>query len=127
MVMRLPTSDAKKRTKALQTASGFPVVKCRSIVVPVGVVSVSWDKDRLIVVGEGIDSVKLIVILRKKIGPVGVELLSVGPYWKDDDAITWSPPPPVSYNYPYQSPAQPYYHPYPYKVRSDEQENCSVM
>ncbi|KAG6466373.1 hypothetical protein ZIOFF_075866 [Zingiber officinale] len=116
VVMRLPTSDAKKRTKALQTASGFP-----------GVVSVSLDRDRLIVVGEGIDSVTLIVVLRKKMDPVGVELLSVGPYWKDDDEITWSPPPPVSYNYAYQTPAQPYYHPYPYKERSDEQENCSIM
>ncbi|KAG6516861.1 hypothetical protein ZIOFF_020234 [Zingiber officinale] len=77
--------------------TGLDLVKCRSIAaVPAGVVSVSWDRDRLIVVGEGIDSVTLTVVLRKKMDPVGVELLSVGPYWKDDDEITWSPPPPLS-------------------------------
>ncbi|XP_042471580.1 heavy metal-associated isoprenylated plant protein 14-like [Zingiber officinale] len=129
VVMRLPMEDAKRRSKALRTAVGLP-----------GVVSVSLDKDRLTVVGEGIDSVALTVVLRKKMGPV--ELLSVGDDRKDDkirqpssssssssavgteNKSTWSAPP-ISYNYAYQ--AQPYYHPYPYEVRSADQENCSIM
>lgn len=114
---------------------------------PAGVVSVSLDRDRLTVVGEGIDSVALTVVLRKKMGPV--ELLSVGDDRKDDknrqpyssssssssaagteSKSNWSPapaPPPVSYNYAYQVPMQPYYHPYPYEVRSADQENCNIM
>ncbi|XP_042374563.1 heavy metal-associated isoprenylated plant protein 14-like [Zingiber officinale] len=129
--MRLPMEDAKRRSKALRTAVGLP-----------GVVSVSLDKDRLTVVGEGIDSVALTVVLRKKMGPV--ELLSVGDERKDDkirqpssssssssavgteNKSTWLTPP-VSYNYAYQAPVQSYYHPYPYEVRSADQENCSIM
>ncbi|XP_074566037.1 disease resistance protein Pik-1-like [Curcuma longa] len=135
VVMRLPMEDAKRRSKALRTAVGLP-----------GVVSVSLDRDRLTVVGEGIDSVALTVVLRKKMGPV--ELLSVGDDRKDDKirqpssssssssvagtenkSTSWSPapPPPVSYNYAYQAPLQPYYHPYPYEARSADQENCSIM
>ncbi|WOL13638.1 hypothetical protein Cni_G22411 [Canna indica] len=64
MVMKLCLEDARKRSKALKAAVGLP-----------GVISVALDKDRIIVVGDGVDSVALTTIMRKKFGYV--ELVSV--------------------------------------------------
>ncbi|KAG6489976.1 hypothetical protein ZIOFF_051258 [Zingiber officinale] len=47
--------DAKRRSKALKTAVGLS-----------GVISASLDKDCLIVVGDGVDSVELATVLRRK-------------------------------------------------------------
>ncbi|KAG6493149.1 hypothetical protein ZIOFF_048126 [Zingiber officinale] len=49
--------DAKRRSKALKTAVGLS-----------GVISASLDKDCLIVVGDGVDSVELATVLRRKMG-----------------------------------------------------------
>ncbi|KAJ4791900.1 Copper transport protein family [Rhynchospora pubera] len=56
--------DSKKRTKALKTAVSME-----------GIVSVSIDRDRLVVVGDGTDVVSLTNMLRKKLGYA--ELISV--------------------------------------------------
>ncbi|XP_042414410.1 disease resistance protein Pik-1-like isoform X1 [Zingiber officinale] len=65
MVMRLSMADAKKRAKALRTAVSIH-----------GVVSVKLEDDKIIVVGDGVDSVNLTKVMRKKMGSY-VELLSV--------------------------------------------------
>ncbi|XP_042410671.1 heavy metal-associated isoprenylated plant protein 16-like [Zingiber officinale] len=57
--------DAKRRSKALKTAVGLS-----------GVISASLDKDCLIVVGDGVDSVELATVLRRKMG--SANLVSVG-------------------------------------------------
>ncbi|WOK99810.1 hypothetical protein Cni_G08522 [Canna indica] len=59
MVMKLTMGDAKKRSKALKTAVGLP-----------GVQSVTLEEDKIVIVGEGVDSVNLTRILRKKMGYV---------------------------------------------------------
>ncbi|KAJ8486044.1 hypothetical protein OPV22_018529 [Ensete ventricosum] len=65
MVMKLSMEDAKKRCKALKTAAGLH-----------GVISVKLDGDKIVVVGDGVDSVVLTNMLRKKMGHA--ELVKVG-------------------------------------------------
>ncbi|CAL9084472.1 unnamed protein product [Musa textilis] len=65
MVMKLTMEDAKKRSKALKTAVGLP-----------GVISAKLDEDKIVVVGDGVDSIVLTTMLRKKMGRV--ELVKVG-------------------------------------------------
>ncbi|KAH7684205.1 hypothetical protein IHE45_05G229100 [Dioscorea alata] len=75
MVMKLTMEDAKKRSKALKTAVSFS-----------GVISAGLEgeaKDRLVVIGEGVDSISLTIILRKKMGHV--ELVSVSSYDEKKD------------------------------------------
>ncbi|XP_074575290.1 heavy metal-associated isoprenylated plant protein 16-like [Curcuma longa] len=105
--------DAKRRSKALKTAVGLP-----------GVLSASLDKDCLIVVGDGVDSVVLATALRRKMG--SADLVSVGSAEEkkeekkpatavaEADKITWQPPP-VSYWTMYPAAPQLYNHyQYPY-------------
>ncbi|KAH0448896.1 hypothetical protein IEQ34_022696 [Dendrobium chrysotoxum] len=62
VVLKLSMEDAKKRSKAMQCAVGMH-----------GVLSVSHEGDKMTVVGEGIDSVALTRLLRKKMGYVELE------------------------------------------------------
>ncbi|KAJ4815715.1 Copper transport protein family [Rhynchospora pubera] len=98
--------DSKKRTKALKTAVSME-----------GIVSVSIDRDRLVVVGDGTDVVSLTNMLRKKLGYA--ELISVT---SGEDKIkeekegkissgSKSSSTPSSYQYGYPS---VYSYPYPY-------------
>ncbi|XP_058112932.1 disease resistance protein Pik-1-like isoform X2 [Magnolia sinica] len=67
IVMKVPMNDAKSRCKAMKAAVGIQ-----------GVISATLegnDKDQLAVVGDGIDSVALTRLLRKKMG--FTELISV--------------------------------------------------
>ncbi|XP_078171431.1 heavy metal-associated isoprenylated plant protein 16-like isoform X10 [Carex rostrata] len=64
-IVKLSLDDAKKRTKALKTA-----------VTMNGVDSVTLDGDKLVVIGDGTDSVCLTSLLRKKLGYA--DLISVG-------------------------------------------------
>ncbi|ONK68358.1 uncharacterized protein A4U43_C05F10580 [Asparagus officinalis] len=67
IVIRVTMKDAKKRSKALKIAVGLP-----------GVISAGLggvDKDTIVVVGDGIDSVELTMILRKRMG--SADLVSV--------------------------------------------------
>ncbi|XP_058105038.1 heavy metal-associated isoprenylated plant protein 16-like [Magnolia sinica] len=69
VVMKVPVNDEKSRSRALRTAVGVP-----------GCISVSIegkDKDMVVVIGDGIDSVVLTKSLRKKLG--GAELITVTP------------------------------------------------
>ncbi|XP_039123661.1 disease resistance protein Pik-1-like [Dioscorea cayenensis subsp. rotundata] len=75
MVMKLTMEDAKKHSKALKTAVSFS-----------GVISAGLEgeaKDRLVVIGDGVDSISLTITLRKKMGHV--ELVSVSSYDEKKD------------------------------------------
>ncbi|KAI0488792.1 hypothetical protein KFK09_028631 [Dendrobium nobile] len=65
VVLKLSMEDAKKRSKAMKCAVGM-----------LGVLSVSQEGDKITVVGEGIDSVVLTRLLRKKMGYVALELVT---------------------------------------------------
>ncbi|KAI0488791.1 hypothetical protein KFK09_028630 [Dendrobium nobile] len=65
VVLKLSMEDAKRRAKAMKCAVGL-----------LGVVSASHDGDKLTVVGEGIDSVALTMLLRKKMGNVQLVTLT---------------------------------------------------
>ncbi|KAL0904708.1 hypothetical protein M5K25_026847 [Dendrobium thyrsiflorum] len=66
VVLKLSMEDAKKRAKAMKCAVGMH-----------GVLSVSHEGDKMTVVGEGIDSVTLTTLLRKKMGYVELEVVAV--------------------------------------------------
>lgn len=99
VVLKMAMEGAKRRSKALKAAVSLP-----------GVLSVSLDKDCLVVVGDGVDSVTLVTVLRRKMG--SAELVSVGsaeekkkepePKPKpttvaESSKSTWQPMPSVSY------------------------------
>ncbi|CAL9063108.1 unnamed protein product [Musa banksii] len=108
VVMKLSMEDSKKRSKALKAAVGLP-----------GVISAALEGDRMVVVGDGVDSVTLTLVLRRKMGYV--ELVSVGSAEekkKDEAAASGN-------SWPYQyCPAQPYV----YEIRQQANHDpCSVM
>ncbi|KAL0904709.1 hypothetical protein M5K25_026848 [Dendrobium thyrsiflorum] len=65
VVLKLSMEDAKKRAKAMRCAVGM-----------LGVLSVSHEGDKMTVVGQGIDSVTLTRLLRKKMGCVELEVVT---------------------------------------------------
>ncbi|KAL0904706.1 hypothetical protein M5K25_026844 [Dendrobium thyrsiflorum] len=65
VVLKLSMEDAKKRAKAMKCAVGMH-----------GVLSVSHEGDKMTVVGQGIDSVTLTRLLRKKMGCVELEVVT---------------------------------------------------
>ncbi|KAF5823144.1 hypothetical protein HanRHA438_Chr01g0036041 [Helianthus annuus] len=105
IVVKVSMDSDKKTRKALKIAVSIS-----------GVVSASFvgsDKDQIAVTGDGIDSVELTTLLRKKVGYT--ELLSVGPV----EAKKEEPKKPTvqvdpSYQYYYQSYGVPYYYSYYY-------------
>ncbi|XP_058112934.1 disease resistance protein Pik-1-like [Magnolia sinica] len=112
IVMKVPIKDAKSRCKAMKTAVGMP-----------GVISATLDdsKDHLVVVGEGIDSVKLTTALRKKMGFADIISVEDNEKKKEEEknpTIVW----PTSWAYQYGVPPPPhhvYQDPYQY--------NCCIM
>ncbi|XP_078171737.1 heavy metal-associated isoprenylated plant protein 16-like [Carex rostrata] len=75
MVIKLSINeDKKKRTKALETAVGLE-----------GVISVTLgDDNRLVLIGEGTDVIKLTTLLRKKLGYADViSVMSAEEYSKN--------------------------------------------
>ncbi|PKA47515.1 hypothetical protein AXF42_Ash014711 [Apostasia shenzhenica] len=126
VVLRLPVEDAKKRSKALKIAVGFP-----------GVVSATSWGDKIMIVGEGLDSVALVMALRKKFG--FVELVSVANLNEDFESFADtemneftqkmrhtvpSYPTITTTTHPYINPPQPYiyevHHPTSY-------DSCNIM
>ncbi|KAJ0988668.1 hypothetical protein J5N97_007024 [Dioscorea zingiberensis] len=104
MVVKLTMEDEKKRSKAMKTAVGF-----------LGVISVEVQgeaNDRLMVIGDGVDLIKLTKTLRRKMGG-HVDLVSVGAVEEKekkenkDEEVTWPPyeyryvPPPSVFEYPH--------------------------
>ncbi|KAK1436443.1 hypothetical protein QVD17_02223 [Tagetes erecta] len=69
IVVKVTMSGDKKSRKALKIAVGISGVESASFV--------GSDKDQIAVTGEGIDSVELTRLLRKRVGYT--ELVSVGP------------------------------------------------
>ncbi|KAK8914326.1 hypothetical protein KSP39_PZI023937 [Platanthera zijinensis] len=112
--------DAKNRSKAMQCAVGLN-----------GIESVSMDGDKITVVGEGIDSVQLTKLLRKKMGYADLMTVASVEEKKETKAeppapaktaqqLTW----PSYYGGPVV--AQP---PYYYDVRepSYDEDSCCIM
>ncbi|KAJ0798077.1 putative heavy metal-associated isoprenylated plant protein/47 [Helianthus annuus] len=107
IVVKVSMDGDKKTRKALKIAVSIS-----------GVVSASFvgsDKDQIAVTGEGIDSVELTTLLRKKVGYT--ELVSVGPVEaKKDEPKESKPTVQIDpYQYYYQSyGGVPYYYDYVY-------------
>ncbi|KAG6507635.1 hypothetical protein ZIOFF_032986 [Zingiber officinale] len=127
LVLKVSMGDAKKRSRALKIAVGLS-----------GVVSAALDNDRLTVVGDGVDSVELASVLRRKMG--GAELVSVGsaeenkkeekksPAVEESNKSAWQPAPAISWTtYPAAPPPYNNYR-YPYEIgEADREDNCSIM
>ncbi|XP_042410670.1 heavy metal-associated isoprenylated plant protein 16-like [Zingiber officinale] len=131
VVLKVAMKDPKRCSKALKTAVGLP-----------GVLSVALDKDCLIVVGDGVDSVALTTILRRKMGTA--DLVSIGsaeekkeqkpaePTKEEKPAtvakfntMTWQPMP-ASYYIMYPAAPQPYYH-YQHAYQTCPVNDCLTM
>lgn len=122
VIVRVSMADEKSRKKAMRTVVGH-----------YGVVSAALtgnEKNQIEVVGEGIDSVAITTLLRKKVGHA--ELVSVNPIpvkkdeppKKEEDNknknqnVTFQQPLPyVVWNYP----------PNCFEVRENYNDNCSIM
>ncbi|KAM0072794.1 putative heavy metal-associated isoprenylated plant protein/47 [Helianthus debilis subsp. tardiflorus] len=109
IVVKVSMNSDKKTQKALQIAVGVSGVESASFV--------GSDKDQIAVTGEGIDSVELTTLLRKKVGYA--ELVSVGPVEakKDEPKDSKAPEGIIQfdpYPYYYRSYGVPYYYVYPY-------------
>ncbi|XP_078171433.1 heavy metal-associated isoprenylated plant protein 47-like isoform X1 [Carex rostrata] len=90
-VVKLSLDDAKKRTKALKTAVTMD-----------GVVSAALDGDKLVVIGDGTDSVTMTTLLRKKLGYA--DLISVASAEEKKEEKKVHPlihPYQYTYSYPY--------------------------
>ncbi|KAK1391429.1 HMA domain-containing protein [Heracleum sosnowskyi] len=120
VLIRVTMVDQKKsRTKAMQIAATV-----------FGVESVALkgaDKDQLEVIGEGIDTVELAKLLRKKVG--GADLLSVGPAKEEKKPAAAAAP--AKKNETPAVPVQMWTYPMPlsypvYEIRESE-PNCSIM
>ncbi|XP_078171434.1 heavy metal-associated isoprenylated plant protein 47-like isoform X2 [Carex rostrata] len=91
MVVKLLLGDTKKRKKALKTA-----------VIMDGVVSAALDGDKLVVIGDGTDSVTMTTLLRKKLGYA--DLISVASAEEKKEEKKVHPlihPYQYTYSYPY--------------------------
>ncbi|KAH0448345.1 hypothetical protein IEQ34_022145 [Dendrobium chrysotoxum] len=118
--------DSKRRAKAMQCAVGL-----------LGVVSASHDGDKITVVGEGIDSVALTMLLRKKMGYVELVTVTAIDEKKEETKVAKveenvkSPTLPLIPLYYYGQPAgamtQPSYYYADVREPSYDQNNCSIM
>lgn len=109
MVIKLSLGDAKKRAKALKTAVALD-----------GVVSVALDGEKLVVIGDGTDSVEMTALLRKKLGYA--DLVSVGADKKEEKKEEKKDEKPKDGNpFPFFYPFQYGYHPYAYPADVYEQ------
>ncbi|WVZ74827.1 hypothetical protein U9M48_022954 [Paspalum notatum var. saurae] len=108
--------------------------KCRSKALAVvaatgGVDSVALaGDDQVVVVGEGIDSIKLTGDLRKKVGPA--QLMQVGEAKEEKKPAPAPGPVTFVYDHPWQYPPPPhvvYEHPYGYGYQTSQDSSCSIM
>ncbi|CAL9152185.1 unnamed protein product [Musa hybrid cultivar] len=109
MVMKLTMEDAKKRSKALKIAVGLP-----------GVISAKLDEDKIVVVGDGVDSIALTTKLRKKMGHV--ELVKVGSAEekkKEKKEDVWVCPPTWTPHFNLMPPV--------YEIREPYHDPCRIM
>ncbi|KAJ8629716.1 hypothetical protein MRB53_023039 [Persea americana] len=126
VVLEVDMHDAKSRSKAMKIAVGLP-----------GVISatIEADKNQLIVVGDGLDSVNLTTLLRKRmsskierlfcISIVSSELVSVTPVDDKKKEEEEKPGPIAAWPHQYYpTVAQPHFLYEPYYSRND---NCSIM
>ena len=110
VVIKLSMENARKRTKALTAAVGMD-----------GIISTSIDGDKLVVEGDGIDSVALTTVLRKKFGYADLISVTSGDDKKKEDKSAM----PVVF--PYQYAVQPAYPYYTYYEASRSSDSCSIM
>ncbi|KAK1389190.1 hypothetical protein POM88_017368 [Heracleum sosnowskyi] len=123
VVIRVDMSDPKKsRAKAMKIAATFSGVESVAIK--------GDDKDKLEVIGEEIDTVKLAKLLRKNVGRA--DLISIGPA-KDDkkDEVKIKPKLQVygsNYPYNYYDGGQVPSYKHVYETRDSYNDpNCSIM
>ncbi|KAM0936533.1 putative heavy metal-associated isoprenylated plant protein/47 [Dioscorea sansibarensis] len=130
MILKLTMEDDKKRSKAMQIAVSLN-----------GVISAGLEgdaKDKLVVIGDGVDSIKLTTALRKKLSRV-VELVSVAAVEekKDDKKDDKKPdgdgkkeqqqqPTMVPFYYSMMPPPQ-YVYDYEYPPDNRYDPGCSIM
>ncbi|XAR56829.1 hypothetical protein NMG60_11037448 [Bertholletia excelsa] len=111
IVIGMQLSTQKDRSKAMKTASSVD-----------GVTSVSTEEGELVVEGEGVDSIKLVTLIRKKVSRhaslVKVEEAEETPASEVFETME-------SYYYPYNPPPPP--PPYIYSSIYDPNPSCSIM
>ncbi|PNT68931.1 heavy metal-associated isoprenylated plant protein 47 [Brachypodium distachyon] len=122
IVIKVQMTCDKCRSKAMALVAAF-----------VGVNSVSLagdDKDQVVVVGDGVDSVKLTSALRKKVGPA--KLMQVGDAKKEEpEKKNKNPEPTVveytSYPWQYYHQPAPVVYEYPAYGYNSRPGTCSIM
>ncbi|KAH7684202.1 Viral coat protein subunit protein [Dioscorea alata] len=132
MILKLTMEDDKKRSKAMQIAVSLN-----------GVISAGLEgeaKDKLVVIGDGVDSIKLTTALRKKMSRI-VELVSVAaveekkddkkddkkPSDGGDDAKKQTQPPIYVPPYYQMMPPTQYVYDYEYPQDNRYDPGCSIM
>ncbi|XP_078171515.1 uncharacterized protein LOC144565593 [Carex rostrata] len=114
VVIQLSMENARKRTKALTAVVGVD-----------GILSTSIDGDKIVVEGDGIDSVALITVLRKKLGYAVLISVTSGENKKEEKKEDKSAEPVVI---PYQYAVHPVYpYQYAYHQVSQYPDSCSIM
>ncbi|XP_058112913.1 disease resistance protein Pik-1-like [Magnolia sinica] len=117
IVMKVPMNDPKSRSKAMKTAVGIH-----------GVISATLEggnKEELVVVGEGVDSVVLTTLLRKKMGFTELVSVAVVDEKKKEEETKPSSETavlPTYWAYQYSMP-QPLH----YVYQDPYQDNCCIM
>ncbi|KAI3769469.1 hypothetical protein L6452_00572 [Arctium lappa] len=124
IVVKVAMFDNKKTRKAMKIVVGVSGVESAALI--------GSDKDQIKVTGEGIDSVELVMLLRKRVGCT--ELVSVGPVEEKKPPTTTlaaSQTPATTvvplqvYPHHYSSYGGPYYH--VYESPSNDDPSCTIM
>ncbi|KAF6149816.1 hypothetical protein GIB67_010890 [Kingdonia uniflora] len=115
VVLKVSMNDAKSRTKAIKVAVSLPGIEKTEL---------QSENNQIVITGEGIDTMKLIMLIRKKVG--FTELVSVTPIVEKKEEkkeitesvpVIWTPP------YPQYFPQN-----YVYDVRSTSNNDpCRMM
>ncbi|KAJ4815707.1 Heavy metal-associated isoprenylated plant protein 47 [Rhynchospora pubera] len=114
VVIKLSMDDAQKRKKALQTAAGMD-----------GIISTSIDGDKIVVEGDGLDSIALTTVLRKKLGHANLITVTPSDDKKEDKKEEKKEQPVVLP--PYYAVVHPYPYQYGYYETSRYPDSCSIM
>ncbi|CAL5021211.1 unnamed protein product [Urochloa decumbens] len=119
IVIKVQMSCDKCRSKALS------LVAAKSGVDSVAIAGA--DRDQVVVVGDGVDSIELTSALRKKVGPA--HLVQVGEDKKEEKKPPAAAAPAVQWCYaPPPQPAGWVYDPYGYGCQTrDDSSSCSMM
>jgi hypothetical protein len=115
VVIKSSIENAQKRMKALKAAVGID-----------GIISTSIDGDKIVVEGDGMDSITLTTILRKKLGYAELISLTSGDEKKEEKKEDKSAQPVIFPPY-YYAGASAYPHPYDYYEVSRYPDTCSIM